>query len=226
MNSGTKEEPIFSSDNMFKLKINDDIAKFQWCNILFTDLNHDNKKDLLYFSGTQKTQLKFYYSLNISSNDSIILGPSNNLIFNEKQIEMPDKQIPLYALSTAAGNKTHLAYFDTNNDGVKEFYVNSGSIIGWHRYYAEGDVSILNNDEVMSNAVNKIKLTENMLTFDSFEPNTELIIFNIIGKCLFSKKIHTAGRNEIVVPNLSPGAYFIQLKSSMRKDTFKFIKSK
>lgn len=211
LNEGSKEEPKFSSANKIGLPINGAISKYQFCNILFADLNRDNKIDLLFFKGTSKTDVTFHYSLNISQDDSIILGPINNLFINSNHIKMPDKVIPMNVVTTAAGNKVHLAYYDTNNDGIKEFYVNSSE--GWHRFYTEGAVNISGKDKFKINSANNVKSIGNKIRVDNYDLNTEISVYDIRGKLIMSQMLNDIGKDEISLKDYSSGAYYVRLKN-------------
>lgn len=208
-NRGTKESPKFDSNdyeyfNFSDSKLN---SKGMYWNLLFTDLNQDNKKDLIFYTAFVKDTATFHYSLNISSNDSIVLGPVQKLQFKGTPVELPEPPFVVVQL----GNKLAIAMHDNNNDGIKEFYFNT--LEGWKGYYFDPETAIYNKVIENNTLKGNVKTSENRIWVDSYNANTELLLYNPSGKLIKSKILSSAGQDEIMTNDLSPGAYIVQLKT-------------
>lgn len=231
-NEGTKEEPLFVVENSEELAINGTVPKFERCNILFTDINNDSKKDLFFSSSTSTGEVELKYSLNVSENDSIILGPIHNLEHNGEPISIlqtknSSDNTSLYQLLTHYGDKVHLACYDTNNDGIKEFYVNSKKPnAGWFRFYSEDSENLI-SDNIANNTLSEsVTLKDNKIVICNSVPVTEVCVFTLRGKLIKTEKLYSVGHKEIHVNGVSAGAYLITLRSDRYNRTYKVVNMK
>lgn len=227
-NTGTKEVPKFDNKHTENLTINGK-QLLNKSSLLFRDINNDNKKDLIYLNAKDRLGAKFYYSLNISTNDSIVLGPSFQLKY--KDVHIADSMISdfsykvLYDFSSYK-YKIYLAYHDINNDGIYELYLNNlhSSIRSWIALYVDSPIPIEGNNIYNHSNSGTIQQIGNKIIFKESLNNSQVSIVDTKGRLVAMKDISENNKHEIELKDVPPGSYFAVIKKpNAGQQVLKFV---
>lgn len=220
LNTGTKTSPSFSK-NFIELQAGavtlggNPMDKYL-CNVFFTDIDSDGKKDMFYteFLESNIATSKFYYAMNISTTETMKLGPLQPLLFQGEQLV---SNCP----KAIMGSRASINFFDTNNDGKKELFVSmmDGTFEQFH-LVANGTETISLKGTLNSTAI--FYVSPNKLHFQDIKTGSTIKIFSLNGCELYkSPSVNTISFS--ISRNMFPAGiyiYSIEDKNSMITGTF------
>jgi len=213
INTGTKENPSFNSSNPVKVQADGQDISYKYMNFVFSDINKDSNPDLLLaVVDSNNINVTYYMALNISTTNSIILGQIQPLIYNSVPLKTDVCQL-------SYGNSACLAYYDTDNDGVKELYVNARK---YQCYISKPCVYIVNGKTKLKTFDFKPAfMADNMYLNLPFEAS-KIELYTLNGKKVTSVMFDGLTQKGIInLNNISNGQYIINAASKSRKGIFK-----
>ena len=218
LNSGTPTSPKFEenpSDN-FSVSAGGTLIKSKLLNILFADINNDNKEDLFvlkckFTNFLDSFPTTCFVAYNVSQTDSAIFGALQPLTYNNDPIEFYTKRL-LY------GNKQSLAFYDINNDNFNEFYINqyidfNSDSNSYVVYTGDSPTTIDNNKTHIGSGASSCKtfLYQNSIDITFGTPATEITLYNSRGCRVYKNTLQSENTMfTLNVSELSSGVYLIR----------------